>query len=117
MTLAFLAAWYLWAHVTCIIGTRLLPAHETVADHGELLRTIGFSSTPGILCLLGLIPPIAGFVYLGCGVWMLVAMVVAIRQALDYESTLRAVAVCAIGFFLYVAILAFALLLLGPWPI
>jgi hypothetical protein len=30
--------------------------------------------------------------------WMLAAMVVAVRQALDYESTGRAITVCAIGF-------------------
>jgi hypothetical protein len=41
---AALVAWYVWAYVTYFIGTRFLPTHETVADHGELLRTIGFPS-------------------------------------------------------------------------
>lgn len=117
MTVAFLAGWYLWAHITCIVGTKLLPTSETVTDHGELLRTIGFSSTPGILCLLGLVTPIAAFVYLFCTLWMLVAMVVAVRAALDFESTLRAVAVCGIGFAIYAVVISLAMLSLGPWPV
>ena len=38
-----LAGWYIWAYLTYFIGTKLLPESQTKADHGELLRTIGFS--------------------------------------------------------------------------
>ena len=93
VTAAWLVGWYISAYATYFIGTRLLATSETAADHGELLRTIGFSCAPGILQVLGLVPPIAGFVFLACGLWMLVAMVVAVRQALDYTSTGRAVVV------------------------
>ena len=108
--------WYVWAYITCFIGTRLLPTAETAADHGELLRTIGFSSAPGLLRALGVITPIAGLVFAIGTLWMLVAMIVAVRQALDYRSTWRAVAVCAIGFPVYVVGLAVSVFLLGPWP-
>jgi len=116
-TIHGLALWYVWAYITFWVGTRLLPSPETSADHGELLRTIGFSSAPGILRVLDLITPIAGAVFVICTLWMLVAMVVAVRQALDYPSTLRAVAVCAIGFPVYALGLMVSILLLGPWPI
>ena len=116
-TIHGLILWYVWAYITYWIGTRLLPSAETSADHGELLRTIGFSSAPGLLRALGLITPIAGVVFVICTLWMLVAMVVAVRQALDYQSTLRAVAVCAIGFPVYALGLMVSILLLGPWPI
>jgi hypothetical protein len=109
--------WYVWAYITYWIGTRLLPDPETSADHGELLRTIGFSSAPGLLRALGLITPIAGAVFVVCTLWMFAAMVVAVRQALDYSSTLRALAVCAIGFPVYALGLAVSIVLLGPWPI
>jgi len=112
-----LVLWYVWAYITFWIGTRLLPSAETSADHGELLRTIGFSSAPGVLRALGVITPIAGPVFVICTLWMLVAMVVAVRQALDYQSTLRAVAVCAIGFPVYALGMMVSILLLGPWPI
>lgn len=116
-TIAALVGWYVWAYVTYFIGTRFLPGPETVADHGELLRTIGFSSAPGVLRVFALIPPIAGWVFLGCTLWMMVAMVVAVRQALDYVGTWRAIAVCAIGFPVYAVMLAASLLLYGAWPV
>jgi len=112
-----LAGWWIWAAVTYLIGTRLLPGPETEADLGQLLRTIGFSSAPGVLRILGLFSPVAGWVFLASTLWMLIAMVVAVRQALDYATTPRALAVCAIGFPIYALILATSLLLLGPWPL
>jgi hypothetical protein len=44
-----LVAWYVWAFLTYLIGTKLLPELQTKADVGELLRTIGFSSSPGLI--------------------------------------------------------------------
>lgn len=105
-TIAALIGWYVWAYLTYFIGTRLLPEPQTKADHGELLRTIGFSSSPGLIRVLGIIPGLAGIVFLVASIWMLVAMVIAVRQALDYQSTLRAVGVCAIGWIIQALILA-----------
>ena len=116
-TLAALAGWWIWAYVAYLIGTRLLPGPETQADPGELLRTLGFSSAPGLLRVLSLVSPLAGAVFLVSTVWMLIAMVVAVRQALDYTGNARAIAVCAIGFPIYAATLALSMLLLGPWPL
>src|SRR6478672_1548134 len=42
-----LASWIAWAYITLQIGTRLLPARETRANVGELLRTLGFAAAPG----------------------------------------------------------------------
>jgi hypothetical protein len=114
---AWLAGWYIWARTTWWIGTRILPAPGTHADTGELLRTLGFSSSPGVLLALALVEPLSAAVFLVCGLWMLASMVIAVRQALDYPGSLRAVAVCAIGFPVYAAILATTLLFLGPWPV
>jgi hypothetical protein len=61
--------------------------------------------------------PFTGILFLVCGVWMLISMVVAVRQALDYTSIWRAVAVCVIGFPVYAVTLVVTLLLLGPWPV
>ena len=116
-TAAAVAGWYVWAFVAYAIGTRLLPGPDTQADHGELLRTIGFSSAPGILRIFALIEPLAAPIFAICTLWMLIAMVVAVRQALDYTGTGRAVAVCALGFPIYAITLALTLLLMGPWPI
>ena len=96
-TIASLIGWYVWAYLTYFIGTKFLPEPQTEADLGELLRTIGFSSSPGLIRVFGIIPGLAEPLFLVASIWMLVAMVIAVRQALDYESTPRAVAVCAIG--------------------
>ena len=101
-----LIAWYVWAYVTYIVGTKLLPEPQTRANYGELLRTIGFSSSPGLIRILGIIPGLAGLVFLIAGIWMLVAMIVAVRQALDYKSTFRAVGVCLIGWVIQALIIA-----------
>jgi len=96
-TITALIGWYVWAYLTYFIGTKILPEPQTKADHGELLRTIGFSSSPGLIRVFGIIPGLGKVVFLVASIWMLVAMVIAVRQALDYNSTLRAVGVCVIG--------------------
>ena len=112
-TIAALIGWYIWAYLTYFIGTRLLPEPQTKADHGELLRTIGFSSSPGLLRVLGVIPGLSALVFLASGVWMLVAMIIAVRQALDYKSTPRAVGVCLIGWVIQAIVLGLLFSILG----
>lgn len=107
-TLSALLGWYVWAYLTYFIGTRILPEPETRADHGELLRTIGFASAPGLIRVLGVIPGLGALANLVGAVWMLIATVIAVRQALDYESTLRALGVCLIGWLIMGAIQALA---------
>ena len=112
-TIAALLGWFIWAFLTYFIGTRLLPEPQTKADYGELLRTIGFSSSPGVLRVLGIIPLLGGILNLITGIWMLVAMVIAVRQALDYKSTWRAAGVCLIGWIVQIAIFALFFGLVG----
>lgn len=112
-TLAALAGWFIWAGLTWLIGTKLLPESQTQADFGQLLRTIGFSSVPGLLRVLGFIPILGGLIVFVSSVWMLAAMVVAVRQALDYRGTGRAVIVCAIGFVAYMAVTIGLVMILG----
>lgn len=113
-TIAALLGWLIWAFLIWVIGTKLLPEQQTEADMGQLLRTIGFAASPGILRVLGIIPGIGGLLVLACDIWMLAAMVVGVRQALDYTSTWRAVGVCAIGFVVLVALQAAVFAMVGP---
>ena len=104
-TITALIGWYVWAYITYFIGTKLLAEPQTKADPGELLRTIGFSSSPGLIRVLGIIPGLRWIVFLIGEIWMLVAMVIAVRQALDYRSTARALGVCIIGWIIQAVIL------------
>lgn len=100
-----LMAWYIWAFIVYIIGTKFLPEPQTKSDIGELLRTTGFSSSPGLIRVLGVIPIFRPVVFLVSAVWMLAAMVIAVRQALDYKSTFRAIGVCLIGWVIQILFL------------
>ena len=111
-----LIGWFIWAYLTFIIGTKLLPEPETKADLGEMLRTIGFASSPGIIRILGFIPYFGKLFVLVAAIWMLVAMVIAIRQALDYKDITRAVGVCVIGWIVYLVISLFLGAILGIGP-
>jgi hypothetical protein len=103
-TIAGLLGWAVWAWLTYFIGTRWLPEPDTKADIGELLRTIGFATSPGILRVAGIVPILGSIVIVVSAVWTLVAVVVAVRQALDYRSTGRAIGVCVIGWVVQIVI-------------
>jgi hypothetical protein len=112
-TITALIGWYVWAYITYFIGTKFLAEPQTKADPGQLLRTIGFSSSPGLIRVLGIIPGFRFIVFLIGGIWMLVAMVIAVRQALDYQSTARALGVCIIGWIIQAAMLALLFSIFG----
>ena len=116
LSVGALVSWYIWAFLTYMIGTRLLPEPATRADLGELLRTIGFASTPGLIRVLGIVPGLTDLVFMVAGVWMLIAMVIAVRQALDYESTPRAVGVCLIGWIIQAVLLWIVVSMSGGAP-
>lgn len=108
------AGWMAWAILTYLIGTHFLPEPKTRADVGELLRTLGFASTPGLLRVLARIPVLGLAIYVFATLWMLVAMIVAVRQALDYTSTARAVGVCVAGWALSLLMMALIGMLFAP---
>ena len=86
-------SWAVWALLAWIVGTTILRTKETEADWGQLARTTGFAQTPGILTVFVFIPGIGVgglIIWFVVTVWRLAAMVIAIRQSLDYTSTLRA---------------------------
>jgi hypothetical protein len=103
-TVAGLVGWAIWAWLTYFIGTRWLPEPETRADIGELLRTIGFATSPSILRVLGVVPFLSAIVFSVTAIWTLIAVVIAVRQALDYRSTGRAIGVCLIGWLIQVVL-------------
>ncbi|HEV7734545.1 MAG TPA: YIP1 family protein [Candidatus Binatia bacterium] len=108
-----LIGWFVWAFLIWFIGTNLMPEPTTKADIGEVLRTIGFASAPGVLNVFGIVPVIGAIFGLVAAVWQLAAMVVAVRAALDYAANGRAIVVCLIGFVVNVFIVMFLVGILG----
>jgi len=109
-----LIAWGAWAAIVYQIGARILPASSTRADIGELLRTTGFAAAPGLLRIIGLLPDLTIPSFAIAALWMLVAMIIAVRQALDYPSMRRAIAVCGVGWMLAIALAVLFGVLFGP---
>ena len=90
--------WFIWAFFIAFVGTRILPEPETESDTGELLRTLGFAYAPGLLIVFQFLPIIGTFIDPLVVILQLAAMTVAVRQALDFTSTVRAVGVCIVAF-------------------
>ena len=109
-----LLTWGIWAVITFEIGVRVMPRPETRSDVGELLRTIGFATAPGFVLVLGVIPSLTIPVFAVTAIWMLGAMTVGVRQALDLDSTGRALAVCGVGWGLVIGIALALGLAFGP---
>ena len=104
-------SWYVWAYIIYFIGVKLFPEKNTVSDHGELLRTIGFSSAPGIIRVFGVTPDLMAVTFIGSAFWMLACMVVAVKSALDYKSLWRAFGVVILAWFFQALVLLFILIL------
>ncbi len=106
--------WGIWAVIMFEIGVNLMSRPETRSNVGELLRTLGFATAPGCVLALGIVPIFTIPVFAVTGVWLLASTTVAVRQALDVESTGRALAVCIVGWLLVIGIAAAVGLVFGP---
>ena len=107
-----LLSWYVWAYVIYFVGVKLFGDIKTKSNHGELLRTIGFSSAPGLIRIFGVTPELMTVTFIGSAFWMLACMVVAVKSALDYESLWKALGGVVVAwlfqaFFLFLIIILF----------
>ncbi len=99
-----LIAYAVWAVLVTIIGTKLMPEPTTKADFAETFRTIGFAASPGVFNVLAIIPFLGPLISLVISIWSLIIMVIAVRTALDYTSTGRAIVVVLIGWVVYLIV-------------
>ena len=106
-----LLSWYVWAYVIYFVGVKLFGGPKTKSNHGELLRTIGFSSAPGLIRVFGVTPDLMTVTFIGSAFWMLACMVVAVRQALDYKSLWKAFGIVVLCWFIQAVILFIILLI------
>ena len=99
-------------YVIYFVGVKLFGGPKTKSNHGELLRTIGFSSAPGLIRVFGVTPDLMTVTFIGSAFWMLACMVVAVKSALDYDSLWKAFGVVVVAwlfqaFFLLLVIILF----------
>lgn len=107
IALAMMIGWWIvWAMLITAIGTRLMPEPQTRSNPSELLRSIGFAAAPGTFYAFAAMPAVSLFVFVLVSLWMIAATVIAVRQALDYTTTWRAVGVCVIAWLLSAGVIA-----------
>jgi hypothetical protein len=100
-----LLSWYVWAYVIYFVGVKLFGGPKTKSNHGELLRTIGFSSAPGLIRIFGVTPELMTVTFIGSAFWMLACMVVAVKETLNYKSLWKTLGVVIISWFVQAFIL------------
>ena len=93
-----LIGYVLWAVVVWLVGTKVMPDPATKADFQETFRVVGFAAAPGVLGIITIIPILGWLLVFLLWLWSIAAMVVAVRQVLDYTDTFKAVIVVIIGF-------------------
>lgn len=103
-TIGALIGWVMWAGVSWVIGSKILPEPQTRTDMGELLRVIGYAYAPQLFAFFAFVPFIGGIISTIVAFWVLAATILAVRQALDYENTWRAAVVVLIGWLIFVVI-------------
>lgn len=112
-TIVSLGAWLVWAAVMTTLGTMTVPEPQTRSDLPELLRVLGFASAPGVFIAFAALPSAAPLVLVIVMAWTTAATVIGVRQALDYRSTPRAIAVCVVSWLLSFGVVFAALIIFG----
>ena len=91
-----LLGWLVTSLLIYFVGVKLFPDSNTKSNLGELLRAIGFSYAPGLIRVFAFNQDFLVITFYVSGVWSIIAMVIAVRQSLDYKSTWRAIGVVVI---------------------
>ena len=108
-----LSGWFLWTGLALLIGSKLLATPDTTATWIMMARALGFAQAPGLLRFLGVVPVTGWLISLIALVWVFMAMTVALREVLRYDSLWRAAAVIAIGLIPYLLIQVGLIVLTG----
>ena len=96
-----IVGWLAWSVLSYLLGTTVLRTAETPSvTLGGLLRTIGFASSPRVLACFAFVPVLSVFIVIGVLIWVLVAAVIAVRQAMNF-TTERAIVTCILGWVIY----------------
>lgn len=104
-TFANLASWFLWVYVIYFLGTKLVRWSGSRVSFLQLLSTLGFSAAPGLMRILGLVPFTTGVIFFISAIWMLIAMIVAARLALDYRRIRQSVIICVGSWIIHLLII------------
>jgi hypothetical protein len=83
LLMGVLISWLLWAVLTYFVGTLLFKGKT---DIPEMMRVLGFASAPNILGIFSAIPCVGWIAALAGGILALVAGVIGIREAMEFDT-------------------------------
>jgi hypothetical protein len=95
-----LIGWYIWAFSSYFVAKRFFRGGASEAQRAErkaVIRSMGFACAPGVTRILAMIPGLGIAVLVLSSIWMIVAATIAIKMALNFESSARAAGACIIG--------------------
>lgn len=106
-----LVAWAIGSFVILLVGTKIMPGKNTNADYGQMLRVLGFAQAPNLGAVIAVIPLLGWLIAFLLSLWALVASVVGVKAALDYDDTIKAVIVCIIAWvIMFLVMMMFAMM-------
>jgi hypothetical protein len=79
-----LLGWLLWAVLTYFVGTTLF---QGKSDIPEMLRVLGYANAPNLLGVFGFIPCVGWLIALAGAILSLIAGVIAVREAMEFDTT------------------------------
>ena len=79
-----LLGWILWAVLTYFVGTMLF---QGKTDIPEMMRVLGYANAPNLLGIFGFIPCVGWLIALAGAILSLIAGVIAVREAMEFDTT------------------------------
>jgi len=107
-----LIAWFIFSLLCFWLGTSLFKGPNTKSSLGELLRTLGFAYSPGVLNIFSFIPFVGPIIPFVTWIWTIIAAVIAVRQACDF-TTGRAVGTVVVAAIIPLVIMVLLAVLVG----
>ena len=101
----------IWSLIIWLVGTKVLPEPATKADYPETFRVLGFAAAPGLASVITIIPLLGWLLMFVIWLWQIAAMVIAVRQVLDFSTTGKAIVVVIVGFIINIVL---TMLIIGP---
>ncbi len=74
--------WLIYSFILLLVGRML----GGTADVGEVMRTLGFANSPNVLQVFAFFPLFGPLIGLAAGIWTMVATVIAVREAMDFDT-------------------------------
>ncbi len=108
--LSVLVGWIGWAIITYFVGTKMF---QGKTDIPEMMRVLGYASAPNLLGIFRWIPCVGWIIALAGGILSLIAGVLAIREAMEFDTTNAIVTVVISWIIAFVITLVISLPVIG----